>query len=117
MKPKSIRPLGRRSFLELGAVGLAALAGCGAESVTDEGGPPVRVEDDPVVRINPTCGGLTEANIEGPYFTPSSPLRRSLLEPGTAGAVWRLTGRVLTRQCVPIVGAMLDFWHADDVGD
>jgi protocatechuate 3,4-dioxygenase beta subunit len=27
-----------------------------------------------------------------------------------------LTGRVLTTDCQPIAGAVIDFWHADDAG-
>ena len=28
-----------------------------------------------------------------------------------------LTGRVFTRDCRPVSGALLDFWHADDDGE
>jgi protocatechuate 3,4-dioxygenase beta subunit len=54
---------------------------------------------------------------EGPFFTPRSPLRTSLLEPGVTGARVFLTGRVFSRECRPVPGALLDFWHADDIGE
>ena len=54
---------------------------------------------------------------EGPFFTPRSPLRSSLLEPGMAGTRIALSGRVFTRDCHPVPGALLDFWHADDAGE
>jgi protocatechuate 3,4-dioxygenase beta subunit len=67
----------------------------------------------------PACGDAddaTPAQTEGPFFTPSSPERASLLEPGLAGTRLVVTGRVLTTDCRPVAGALLDFWHADDAG-
>jgi protocatechuate 3,4-dioxygenase beta subunit len=40
----------------------------------------------------------------------------SLLEPDIDGAPLILTGYVLTTDCRPIAGALLDFWQADDDG-
>jgi len=68
----------------------------------------------------PECGDddePTPAMAEGPFFTPRSPRRASLLEPGMGGTRIVLSGRVLTRDCRPVSGALLDFWHADDAGD
>ena len=68
----------------------------------------------------PECGDddePTPRQTEGPFFTPSSPRRDSLLEPGMKGTRIVLTGRVFTRECRPVSGALLDFWHADDAGD
>lgn len=68
----------------------------------------------------PECGAddePTPALTEGPFFTPRSPLRTSLLEPGTAGTRIVLSGRVFSRECRPVPGALLDFWHADDSGE
>ena len=53
---------------------------------------------------------------EGPYFTPNSPERSSLMETGMAGTLLTLSGLVLTRGCRPVQGALLDFWQADDGG-
>jgi len=58
----------------------------------------------------------TQSQTEGPFFTRSTPERRSLLEPGIAGTRMVLAGYVLSRQCEPIPGALLDFWQADDGG-
>ncbi len=66
----------------------------------------------------PSCGAhdLTPAQTEGPFYTPHTPERMSLLEKGIAGARLILTGQVLTPACQPIPGALLDFWQADDAG-
>lgn len=67
----------------------------------------------------PACGADTEPTLrqtEGPFFTPNSPERRSLLEPGMKGRVVDLTGLVLTRSCKPVPGALIDFWQADADG-
>jgi protocatechuate 3,4-dioxygenase beta subunit len=34
-----------------------------------------------------------------------------------AGTRIVLGGRVFTRDCTPVPGALLDFWHADDAGE
>lgn len=59
----------------------------------------------------------TPSETEGPFFTPQSPKRTSLLEPGTLGTRIVLTGRVVTTGCKPAALALLDFWHADDSGE
>jgi protocatechuate 3,4-dioxygenase beta subunit len=68
----------------------------------------------------PACGDddddLTPAQTEGPYFTPNSPERVSLLEDGMVGTRLTLTGYVLSTGCQPVARALLDFWHADDAG-
>lgn len=65
----------------------------------------------------PTCGQVTASNIEGPFFTPFSPARSNLRPPGTQGEILRVLGRVLDTNCMPIPGALLDFWQADAAGD
>lgn len=67
----------------------------------------------------PACGddhGPTPAQTEGPYFTPNSPERASLREPGLAGAPLVFTGAVLTRDCRPVARALVDLWHCDGDG-
>jgi protocatechuate 3,4-dioxygenase beta subunit len=67
----------------------------------------------------PACGDddePTPAQTEGPYFTPNSPERASLLEPGLPGTRLVVTGAVLTTGCQPIARALLEFWQADDSG-
>jgi protocatechuate 3,4-dioxygenase beta subunit len=58
----------------------------------------------------------TLAQTEGPFYTPSTPMRASFLESGLAGTRMLVTGYVLSTDCRPIGGALLDFWHADDAG-
>ena len=68
----------------------------------------------------PACDDGDEPTVEqteGPYFTPGSPERRSLLDDGTAGTRLILAGRVLTTACEPVDRALLDFWQADDAGE
>ncbi len=68
---------------------------------------------------SPSCTSpatLTLAQTEGPYYTPNSPERTSLIEPGMGGTKIIVTGYVLTTDCQPIANAWLDFWQADDQG-
>jgi protocatechuate 3,4-dioxygenase beta subunit len=58
----------------------------------------------------------TPSQTEGPYFTPNSPQRASLLEAGVDGQRLVVTGTVLTTGCRPVDRALLDFWQADDAG-
>ncbi|MEV0266950.1 carbohydrate-binding protein [Streptomyces sp. NPDC050617] len=55
----------------------------------------------------------TPQQTEGPYFKPNSPLRASLLEPGTKGTRLTVSGYVFGLSCRPIANALLDFWQAD----
>src|SRR5262245_21602724 len=69
--------------------------------------------------LTPACHDGDEATLaqtEGPFFKPSSPERVELLEAGMAGQPIELTGFVLSRNCKPIAGALLDFWQADAKG-
>jgi protocatechuate 3,4-dioxygenase beta subunit len=59
---------------------------------------------------------LTPAQTEGPYYTPNSPERVSLIEPGMGGTKIIVTGYVFATDCRPIANAWLDFWQADDQG-
>lgn len=67
----------------------------------------------------PACGDdddPTPAQTEGPYYTPNTPERASLIEPGVTGTRLVVTGYVLTTDCKPVERALLDFWHADEGG-
>jgi len=73
-----------------------------------------------VLAPTPSCADdddVTLEQTEGPFFTPNSPERASLVEPGMAGSPLTVTGRVLSTDCQPVVGALLDFWQADDAGE
>jgi protocatechuate 3,4-dioxygenase beta subunit len=74
---------------------------------------------EPAETAIPTCtspAALTPALTEGPYYTPGSPERASLLEDGLTGTVLVLSGYVLTPDCQPVGHAWLDFWQADANG-
>jgi protocatechuate 3,4-dioxygenase beta subunit len=81
--------------------------------------PPTQSAQAQVLPPTPECGDaddLTVAQTEGPYYTPNTPERASLLETGMAGTRLVVTGQVLTTSCQPVARALLDFWQADDVG-
>ena len=63
-----------------------------------------------------TCGRLTARQTEGPFFKTDTPQRNSLLEKGDKN-VLVISGRVVSAQCRPVTNALLDFWHADELGD
>ena len=67
----------------------------------------------------PECGDddePTPSETAGPFFKLRSPERASLIEPDMKGTRLELTGRVFGRNCKPLAGALLDFWHCDDAG-
>lgn len=75
----------------------------------------------PVLAPTPPCGDdddleATLPQTEGPFYTPDTPERRSLLEPGMAGTRLVVTGSVYDTACQPVPGALLDFWQCDDAG-
>ena len=63
-----------------------------------------------------TCGSLTARQTEGPFFKTNTPQRNTLLEKGDRN-VLVVSGLVLSAQCKPVTNALLDFWHADALGD
>ncbi len=75
-----------------------------------------------VVQLAPTpaCGDAddepTPAQTEGPYFTPGSPERASLLEPDMRGTKLTVSGSVLSTTCQPVARALLDVWQCDGAG-
>ena len=95
---------------------LLGLAGCSAsaDATTD----PTGSSSDPTLAcVDDDDAEATQAETEGPYFTPNSPERTSLLESGLEGTLLTLSGLVLTRSCQPVEAALLDFWQADDGGN
>ncbi len=70
--------------------------------------------------LTPACGEKPErtpSQTAGPFYTPNSPRRGSLVEPGSRAERLVLTGLVLSPQCTPVANALLDFWHCDEAGD
>jgi protocatechuate 3,4-dioxygenase beta subunit len=116
----------RRSFLwrMIAVPAAAVLAACSGRSLNDILS---RMEATPgdtttlqTLPPTPACGDddddLTIAQTEGPYYTPNTPERTSLLEPGITGTRLLVTGTVLSTGCTPIARALVDFWHCDDAG-
>lgn len=83
----------------------------------DAASPVAAVDGAAPITLTPTCGSLTEASIEGPYFLANSPERSSLLA-GTPSDAPRMTlrGIVRTAKCEPIAGALVELWQADEMG-
>ena len=52
----------------------------------------------------------------GPFYTPDTPHRANLLEPGMPGTPLMLVGHVLRTDCQPLAGVLLDFWQSNDDG-
>ena len=103
------RHLTRRRLLELGLVlpPLAAIAGR-----TDLFSSPALAATPMIADADDPTPELTE----GPYFTPNSPKRTSILPAGAVGTRLTLTGRVLTTAGVPVRNALIDFWQANARG-
>jgi len=68
------------------------------------------------MRPTPGCGPQTRPQMEGPFFTPLSPERTSLIESGMSAPRMVLAGQVVDLSCKPVAGALLDFWQCDDRG-
>tara|TARA_B100001059_G_scaffold231866_1_gene268563 strand:+ start:4693 stop:5364 length:672 start_codon:yes stop_codon:yes gene_type:complete len=59
---------------------------------------------------------LTRPDVEGPYWLDGSPERSDLRIEGD-GPLLDLVGTVVGDDCLPVSGAWIDIWHADDEGD
>ena len=118
------------------------LAAGGAAAVGAGGGCRLAGEGEPLPRepFAPEPGGLAETGeaarrlpptpacadgddleptpsaTAGPFYKPSTPERADLRETGVVGAPLLITGRVLTTDCRPLPGALLDVWSADGNG-
>ncbi|MPZ48492.1 MAG: intradiol ring-cleavage dioxygenase [Dehalococcoidia bacterium] len=134
--------MNRRRFLSLLPTPLAALivVACGGDDEPEpaqqpsgaSGAPSTSATPSPTsgqagagsgsqAQLSPTpaCGDdddPTPAQTEGPYFTPNSPERVSLVEAGMGGTKLAVEGFVLSTSCQPVVRALVDFWQCDDAG-
>jgi protocatechuate 3,4-dioxygenase beta subunit len=118
----------RRRFLTFAGITPAALllAACGADAlntVIETAAPAAtgttQAGGSIALAPTPACDDDDEptlAQTAGPFYTPDSPERASLLEDGITGTVMTLIGYVLATDCTPVAGALVDFWHADDSG-
>jgi hypothetical protein len=117
--------MNRRDFQKLALLlptplALAAMSGRSAGIALAQS-PDPEPTSVPVLLPTPSCGDDddlvdTLQQTEGPLYTPDTPERRSLLEPGMAGTKLLVSGYVYTTDCQPVAGALLDFWHADADG-
>lgn len=136
MSEPPFRSVSRRTFIASSASVAAGAVAAACGDGKDSDGTPATGEAEattsaPTVAASPTaalralaptpaCGDdddLTPAQMEGPFFTPGSPQRASLREPGIAGAPLTVSGFVLSTACQPVAGALLDFWQCDDAGE
>ena len=62
------------------------------------------------------CTPGTRSQTAGPFYTPATPRRADLREPGEAGAPLVFEGLLLTPDCRPVPGAVIDIWHSDGRG-
>ena len=69
----------------------------------------------PLESLAQTCGVITPRQTEGPFYSPGTPLRTSLLEGGEKTR-FVLSGRVLSADCRPVANALVDLWHCDEEG-
>jgi protocatechuate 3,4-dioxygenase beta subunit len=102
--------LTRRRLLELGlAIPPLAAVAAGADLLAPDvvlaATPAIADDDEP-----------TPTQTEGPYFTPNSPLRKSIVPVGAGGTRLTLSGRVLSTAGRPVARALVDFWQADARG-
>ena len=126
----------RRTFLRMAAIAIPApfvLAACADEQTSQPvvqpttapvAAAPAATDAPPATQVlapTPECGDdddeVTAQQTEGPYFTPNSPERTSLREADMNGTNLTVAGTVLTTNCQPLAGALVDFWHADDAGE
>ena len=112
------RQLQKIALMAPGPMALAAAFGTSPSNLfaaTPEASP------TPYLPPTPECGDdddndLTVAQTEGPYFTPNSPERFSLVEEGMSGERMILTGYIYATDCQPVEKALLDIWHCDADG-
>ncbi len=108
--------LGRGAFAAaLGALVLTVVAG-GVAATLARAEAVDEAADSQQPSVDCTALTVTPAQTEGPYYTPNTPQRSSLLEDGVQGTRLLVTGYVVDSECTPIAGALLDFWQADGSG-
>ena len=59
----------------------------------------------------------TGQDIEGPFYLPGAPFRTKLTPEGEAGDKIVITGKVENTDSEPLIGAIVDIWHADANGE
>jgi protocatechuate 3,4-dioxygenase beta subunit len=71
-----------------------------------------------LLAATPACGAHdpTERVVEGPFYKPATPLRQVVCDASSIGIPLTIDGRVLSADCRPIVGAVIDVWNCDGNG-
>lgn len=96
----------RRQFLQMGSLTIASSAiAVSSHQSSTQGTDESSLVTDQLLAITPACGKgdrSTPSRTAGPFYTPNSPKRSSLIEPGINGTKLILIGKVLTRTCQPI---------------
>lgn len=59
----------------------------------------------------------TGQDAEGPFYLSGAPFRTKLTPPSEAGDKIVITGKVQSTNYEPLIGAIVDIWHADVNGD
>src|ERR1700716_1443812 len=105
----------RRRFLYAVAVAAAPVAFVArVQTLVGQGSDGVELAPTPAVGEQLE---LTQEETAGPFFRPNSPLKADFRESNLTGEPIKVSGFVLNRRGKPIVGALLDFWHADGDGE
>ena len=103
-----------------GTTGNAATTAAGTQGTSTEPSAEAAAEAG-TLQATPACDDgddhPTEAQTEGPYYTPDTPRRSNLVIGGVRGTALLVTGDVVDTQCRPVRGALLDFWQADAEGE
>ncbi len=110
----------RRRFLRRSPYFFAAvsLSACGQAAQRSSPGK-AQAQGSPLqLPPTPACGDytLTPSQTPGPFYSPNSPQRQSLLTPETTGTRLVVTGQVLTTACVPLANSLIDVWQTDAQG-
>ena len=110
---RALAGLAAAAVAGVGAVGLLARARTGSLDYAFTGPAP-----DRGLGLSPPldCTPGTLSSTAGPFYTPGTPHRANLREPGTSGEPLVLEGLVLTRDCRPVAGAVVDIWHCNERG-
>ena len=120
-KKVRIASIYRRRFLQRILYGLAACGLAACRQPTERAGFTAQQAQVASTRLSPTptCGdyALTPSQTPGPFYTPNSPQRQSLLTPNAQGTKLTITGRILTTDCTPIANCLVDVWQTDAQGN
>lgn len=90
----------------------SGLGDAGHDTHPDGGERPDSQRANPLLDATPECAE-TEDNLEGPFYKAGAPFRSVLVDLATLGTRLQISGRVLGQRCLPLAGALLDFWQAD----